>query len=163
VDDRTSSRRTVASWPRPSTRTTQSPGLRRSTRLIWWAWSPESATCWPPRMAGSTKKRCRPLVIAARGSGFGAADEDRRPVDVDGLNALSPEASRRDRQDGRATAEIEHGIARLDQLLKERQTHPGGRVEASPERHPRVEPDHQIVGAARPSPPRRHDHDALAD
>ena len=91
-------------------------------------------------------------------------DGDRIGVDPEGIGC--PELHGRDRQDPRAAADIEHAraldAAVIDDRFEGRQAQSGRRVEAGPERHPRIQREHHIFGVAAVTPPRRADDEASA-
>ena len=86
--------------------------------------------------------------VAARVGG-GRLDRDR--VGVDAERRRRAELERGDRQDPRAAPDVEDAGAgqrapRSATRLERGQAQPGRRVEAGPERHPRIEREDDVVG-----------------
>ena len=78
-----------------------------------------------------------------------------------------PELHRGDREDPRAAADVEDAgagqLAAIRERLERRQAQPGRRVQAGPERHPRIEREDDVVRRAPMAPPGRPDDEPPAD
>ena len=100
-----------------------------------------------------------------RGVRDGRFDGDRIGVDTEGRRCAELECG--DRQDARAAADVEHAgpvdAGRVGDTLERGQAQAGRRVQARPERHARVEREHDVVGSAAVSPPGRADDEPPPD
>ena len=145
-----------SSSPRPAASGTSSPAIRLAR-----------TTSNGRLAAGQAALACAEAADQGVPARVGDRRLDRDRIGVEPQRAGGAELERGDREDPRAAPDVEHARAREDPAVGQRldpgQAEPGRRMEAGPERHPRVEREDDIVGRAAVAPPGRADDQPAAD